>query len=195
MNAYAYLRKAWKKPEESYIADAMSERLVEWRRERRSAVRVEGPTRLDRARSLGYKAKQGFVVVRAKIRRGGRRKSRINAKRKPKKMGVNRITPRKSLQRIAEERVQRRYPNLNVLNSYWVGEDGLYKYYEVILVDTAHPAIKNDGDVGWICSSKHRGRAFRGLTSAGRASRGLRNRGKGAVKVRPSLRAHDRKGT
>ncbi len=40
--------------------------------------------------------------------------------------------------------------------------------------------------------AKKKGRAFRGLTSAGRKSRGLRRKGKGAEKVRPSLRANKR---
>jgi len=73
-----------------------------------------------------------------------------------------------------------------VLNSYWVGEDGSQKWFEVILVDPNHPAIENDDDLNWICDSAHTNRAFRGLTSAGKANRGLRTRGKGAEKVRPS---------
>jgi large subunit ribosomal protein L15e len=89
----------------------MQKRAPEWRRQ---AVieRIERPTRLDRARSLGYKAKKGYVLVRTRVRRGGRRKSRFKGGRKPKRMGVNKITPKKSIQRIAEERVARKYPNL-----------------------------------------------------------------------------------
>ncbi|MDP3765404.1 MAG: 50S ribosomal protein L15e, partial [Nanoarchaeota archaeon] len=34
----------------------------------------------------------------------------------------------------------------------------------------------------------------RGLTSAGKRGRGLLHKGKGAEKLRPSLRAHQRKG-
>ena len=40
------------------------------------------------------------------------------------------------LQRSA---LPRKYPNMEVLNSYWVGQDGKQKYYEVILVDGHHP--------------------------------------------------------
>ena len=132
--------------------------------------------------------------MRARVRRGGMRKERPRGGRKPSKMGVNKITPAKSIQRIAEERVAKKYPNLEVLNSYWVGEDGKYHYYEVILVDPSHPVIKSDPKINWICSRKHKGRVFRGLTSAGKKSRGLRNKGKGAEKVRPSIRAHNSKG-
>jgi large subunit ribosomal protein L15e len=34
----------------------------------------------------------------------------------------------------------------------------MYKYYEVILVDPSHNAIRNDPRVNWICSAtmKHR---------------------------------------
>ena len=90
------------------------------------------------------------------------------------------------LQCIAEERASKKYRNLRVLNSVWVGEDGSQKWFEVIMVDPEHPAIENDSDLNWICDDTHRGRAFRGLTSAGKRGRGLNNRGKGAEHVRPS---------
>jgi len=189
VNMYGYIRIAWNHPKKSYVIDIQRERMVQWRKGP-AIVRVERPTRLDRARALGYKAKQGFVVVRVRVRRGGARKDRPNKGRRPKRMGVKKITRAKSIQRIAEERAARKYPNLEVLNSYYVGEDGMYKYYEVILVDPNHPAILADKDINWIARPANRGRAFRGLTSAGKKGRGLRNKGKGAEKVRPSLRAN-----
>lgn len=161
----------------------MQERAPIWRRED-VIQRIDRPTRIDRARSLGYKAKKGYIVVRTRVRRGGRRKTRFKAGRRPKRMGVNKITPRKSLKRIAEERVARKYPNLEVLNSYWVWEDGKFKFFEVILVDPNHPSIKNDKNINWICENQHKGRVFRGLTSEGHKTRGLRGKGKGYEKVR-----------
>ncbi len=107
-------------------------------------------------------------------------------------MGVRKITPGKSIQRIAEERAARRFPNLEVLNSYWVGEDGRYKWHEVILLDPHHPCIKSDRDLNWI--QGERGRVFRGKTSAGRKGRGLARRGRGTEKTRPSLGSHGFKG-
>jgi large subunit ribosomal protein L15e len=107
-------------------------------------------------------------------------------------MGVNLITAGKSIQRIAEERAAKRFPNLEVLNSYWVGQDGKAKWYEVILVDPHHPSIINDKNLNWI--SKTVGRAFRGKTSAGTKGRGIRKRGRGTEKTRPSLSAHGRTG-
>ena len=193
MGIYKYIREAWKRPKESYVRQLLWERLQQWRREP-AVVRIERPTRLDRARALGYKPKQGIIVVRVRVRRGGLRKPRPKNSKKPATLGVNKITMGKSIQRIAEERAARRYPNMEVLNSYWVGEDGKYKWYEVILVDPYHPAIKSDPQLNWLCTGKHRGRAFRGLTSAGKKGRGLRNKGIGAEKVRPSIRAHGRRG-
>ncbi|AAB98986.1 TPA: 50S ribosomal protein L15e [Methanocaldococcus jannaschii] len=193
MGIYKYIREAWKRPKESYVRQLLWERLQQWRREP-AVVRIERPTRLDRARALGYKPKQGIIVVRVRVRRGGLRKPRPKNSKKPATLGVNKITMGKSIQRIAEERAARKYPNMEVLNSYWVGEDGKHKWYEVILVDPYHPAIKADPQLNWLCTGKHRGRAFRGLTSAGKKGRGLRNKGIGAEKVRPSIRAHGRRG-
>ena len=167
---YHYLRELWKKPYER-ISD-YKEKLTAWRKEG-AIVRLDKPTRIDRARALGYKDKQGFVVVRVRIRKGGRRRPAYGrGGRKPKKAGIVTFTPKKSHQLIAEERAARKYPNLEVLNSYWVGDDGTYKYFEVILVDPNHPAIKNDKKINWILRQK--GRVFRGLTSAGKKMRGLR---------------------
>lgn len=190
---YAYVRQAWAHPQESGVAALRRTRMMQWRRDP-AVHRVERPTRLDRARALGYKAKQGFVVVRARVRRGGLRKPTIRGGRRPKRKGMKKITMAKSIQRIAEERVARRHPNMEVLNSYWVGEDGRHKYYEVILVDPHHPAVAADEDVAWLLHPANRGRAFRGKTSAGKRGRGLRRKGKGSEKVRPSVRAQGGKG-
>ena len=92
---------------------------------------------------------------------------------KPKNQCVNHIKPTRSLQSVAEERVGRRCGGLRVLNSYWVGQDAVYKYYEAIMVDPAHKAIKRDPKINWLCKSVMKHRELRGLTSAGKSSRGL----------------------
>ena len=181
--AYKYISEAWEKPERSYVKELMWNRLIEWRKQP-SISRVERPTRLDKARKLGFKAKQGFVIARVRIRRGGLRRPRPKSGRKPKRMGSAKYKTGKSLKLISEERAARRFPNLEVLNSYWVGEDGRHKWFEIIMVDPAHPSIKADKDINWICSKVHKGRVFRGLTSAGKRVRGLRHKGKGAEKAR-----------
>ncbi|QLH81618.1 50S ribosomal protein L15e [Halosimplex pelagicum] len=190
---YTYIRDAWKDPDDGKLAELQWQRKQDWREEG-ALERIERPTRLDRARSLGYKAKQGVVVVRASIRKGGARKQRFTAGRRSKRQGVTRITRRKNLQRVAEERTTRVYPNLRVLNSYSVGQDGSQKWFEVILVDPEHPAIENDDDLSWICEDQHTDRALRGLTSAGRRNRGLNNRGKGAERTRPSISSNENRG-
>jgi large subunit ribosomal protein L15e len=186
--AYKYMTEAWNKPESSFVKDLMKQRLIEWRKQP-ATLRVEWPLRLDRARKLGYKAKQGFIVVRARVRRGGLRKPRPKSGRRPKRMGIAKLKPAKSLQLIAEERAARKFPNLEVLNSYWVGEDGRHKWFEIIMVDPNHPVIKSDKNINWICKSAQKSRVFRGLTSAGKEVRGLHRKGRGAEKVRPSRRA------
>lgn len=189
---YDYIAEAWKVPEKSYLKELNWQRKIQWRKEP-AVMRIEYPTRLDRARKLGFKAKQGFIVVRTRVRRGGLRKHHIKAGRRAKRRGLSKITMGKSIQRIAEERVNRHFPNLEVLNSYWVGEDGRVKYYEVILVDPFHPVIENDKNIKWIMGKQHTRRAYRGLTSAGKKGRGLNKKGKGTEKARPTQRAHGKR--
>jgi large subunit ribosomal protein L15e len=92
---YKYLKDAWKRPKDSYVQDVMRDRAIAWRKQP-SVVRVDTPTRLDRAHSLGYKAKKGFVVVRSRVLRGGRRKLRPVLGRRQKRMGVTKFTAAKS---------------------------------------------------------------------------------------------------
>ena len=183
--AYKYMAEEWAQPEKSFVEELMRQRLVQWRKQP-TVLRIEHPTRLDRARKLGYKAKQGFVMVRVRVRRGSMHKLRPRSGRRPKRMGVAKFKPAKSIRLIGEERVAKKFPNLEVLNSYWVGEDGRSKWFEVILVDPNHPVIKSDKDVCWITQKQHRNRALRSLTSAGKKVRSLRRRGRGAEKFRPS---------
>lgn len=190
---YAYVREAWKRPGETEVRQLLWHRMQQWRREG-SVVRIERPTRIDRARTLGYKAKQGIIVARVSVRRGGRRKSRYVRGRRTARMGMKRITAAKSIQRIAEERASRKFPNMEVLNSYWVGQDGRQKWYEVILVDPHHPSIRSDPHLAWMSGPGQRGRAERGKTSAGKKGRGMRKRGRGTEKTRPSIRSHANRG-
>ena len=184
---YKYIRDLWKRPSSKLLRS----RLISWRKDP-AIVRVEKPTRLDRARNLGYKAKQGYIVARVKISRGKRQRELIKKGRRSKHRRRKLIVG-KSYQWIAEERISRKYKNMGVLNSYEVAKDGKYKWYEVILVDREHPRIKKDERTKWVSNKANVGRAFRGLTSAGKKSRGLRNKGKGAEKIRPSLKSNKRR--
>ena len=189
MGYQKYLKQAWKTPKASFGAQAWRDFLVKLRGEP-TILRVEHPTRLDRAHSLGYKAKEGFVVVRTRVTRGGRKKPKPGHGRKPKRYGRF-ATARKSEQLMAEEYANKHYPNCEVLNSYWLAQDGNYKWFEVILVDRANPVIKADKKISWI--AEHRGRVYRGLTAAGRESRGLTKKGPKASQFRPSKRSHGTK--
>jgi large subunit ribosomal protein L15e len=183
---YSHIKDAWRDPDDGKLAELQWQRKQDWRDEG-AIERIDRPTRLDRARELGYKAKQGVVVARVSVRKGTARKQRPNKGRRSKRMGVNRIGRRKSLQRIAEERSSRKFRNLRVLNSYWVGEDGSQKWFEIVMLDPNHPAIENDDDLNWICDDSHKGRAFRGKTSAGKQGRGMGSRGTGTEHTRPSI--------
>ncbi len=99
--------------------------------------RASRPSRPDKARRLGYKAKQGYLIYRIRVRRGNRKKPVPKGATygKPVRQGVNHLKFQRGLRSTAEERVGRRCGNLRVLNSYWINQDGVYKYYEVILVE------------------------------------------------------------
>ena len=189
MGMYKYIRDAWKRPGDG-LGDLWQQRLIKWRSEQ-ATVRIERPTRIDQARSLGYKAKQGFIVVRQRVDRGGRQRPQIRHPRRSKAMS-RRKDLTMSYQTVAENRAARKYPNCEVLNSYYAGQDGLNYWFEIILVDRSHPVIATDPKISWIMNKK--GRSERALTSAAKRSRGLHGKGKGYEKMRPSLRAHKRQG-
>ncbi len=188
-SGYQYVKDTFEEHKKGYDTPYWH-RGIEYRKGR-SVQRVERPTKIHRARTLGYKAKQGFIVVRARIRKGGMHKVRPKMGRKPRSLGVTKYTTGKNLQWIAEERANRKYPNMEVLNSYKLFADGKHHYYEVILVDPHHPVIKSDPKINWILDSSHKKRVTRGLTSAGRRSRGLHKKGWGSEKTRPSVRANE----
>lgn len=189
MALYKRIKELWKIPKKN-LGELYRQRLIQWRKEP-SVLKIEKPTRLDRARSLGYKAKKGFVIVRVKVKSGGRKRPQIKKGRRSKHTRKKKVLS-KSYQSVAEERAQRKFKNLEVLNSYNVLSDSIYKWFEIILVDPCRPEILKDKNISWISSKKNR--VFRGKTSAAKKSRGLRNKGFGAEKVRPSLRSKKRRG-
>lgn len=166
---------------------------VMWQRKIGGAVvRLEKPSNIPRARSLGYKAKQGVFACLVRVARGAGLYRRPHAGRRPKMMGVMKLTRRISKQAIAEKKAGKKFPNCEVLNSYWSGEDGKHYFFEVIMVDPHNPSVAADKELNWVVSRKHTHRAERGKTSAARKSRGL-HRGRGHEKNFPSQRAHHRK--
>ena len=142
MPMYRQISKTWQSIFHERAGDIRA-RAVLLRKEP-AIMRVDHPWRLDRARSIGYKAKEGVVVVRARVSRGGMRKQRPTSGRRPKHMGVLKIKSEVSSQTVAERRVSERYPNLKVLGSYPVWQDGRHAWFECILVDPLHPAVRKD---------------------------------------------------
>lgn len=127
-------------------APELRQRVVSWRKDN-AVTRIERPSRIERARRLGYKAKQGVMVVRMRVGTGGMRKQRPRGGRRPKHLGVTKIKADVNMRTVAENRVLERYPNMRLLGSYFVYRDGIHYWFEVILADPAHPRIYKDPDM------------------------------------------------
>ncbi len=166
MGAYKYITATLQKQYKERGADFRN-KIMEWRKGD-AIVRVEKPSNISRARTLGYKAKQGYAVVRVRIDKGRRTRIKPMGGRKHKN-NYRFIQPGMSHQAIAEQRANRIYRNMEVLNSYWVGEDGMYKYFEVLMADASKPSVN-------ISSVMRQGKAFRGLTSSGNSRTPSRKR-------------------
>ena len=104
-----HLANVWKKPRES-LGSLWKKKLMDYRRDP-VITKIDKPTRIDRARRLGYKAKQGYVVVRVRVGKGTRKRPKPAGGRRPKAAGRY-YPPGKSLQSIAEQKASRKYPNL-----------------------------------------------------------------------------------
>jgi large subunit ribosomal protein L15e len=141
----SYMAQTWRRMWKEN-SDELKFKATAWRAEP-TIHRIERPSRLDRARRLGYKAKQGIIIVRARVGRGGMRKQRPVAGRRPKHIGVVRIKQGISMRKVAERRVGEKFPNLEVLGSYFLHKDGMNIWYEVILVDPSHSAISKDREM------------------------------------------------
>ncbi len=184
MGYLKYVKQAFNAPSDEAAA-VQRERLIALRREP-ATLRLEHPTRIDRARSLGFRAKPGIFVVRERVRRGGHIRPDIKGGRRPSRFHQTKNL-HKNYQQIAEERVASLYVNCEVLGSYQVAKDGYSHWFEIILVDRNHPQVLADHRLIGIAAQT--GRVFRGVTSAGRKGRGLRKKGIGSEKTRPSHKA------
>merc|ERR1719195_823313 len=172
MGVYKYLSEIWRKKQSDVCRFIMRVRTWEYR-QLPVIHKCTRPSRADKARALGYKAKQGYVIYRIRIRRGGRKRNT------PK--GCIYGKPRNS-GKIRKMKAAR------TLKSYWVGQDASFKFFEVILADPQHKAIRRDPRINWICTSKHKHRELRGLTATGKKARGMNQKGHKAMKKSPSRR-------
>ncbi|XP_037364140.1 60S ribosomal protein L15-like [Talpa occidentalis] len=182
MGAYKYIQVLWGKKQSDVMRFLLRARC--WQYCQLSALHgAPHSTRPDKARRLGYKAKQGYVIYRIRVHRGGLKRPVPKGATygMPVHHGVNQLKFARSLQSVAEERAGRHCGALRVLNSYCVGEDSTYKFFEVILSDPFHKlsfqdpfqAIRRNPDTQWITKPVHKHREMQGLTSAGHKSRGL----------------------
>merc|ERR1719272_491167 len=190
MGAYRYLEEFWRKKQTDTMRFVA--RLRCWEYRQLPAIHVtKRPSRPEKARHLGYKAKQGIIIYRVRVKRGGRKKrvAKGIVYGKPVNAGVNKTKQARNFRSVAEERVGRKCGGLRVLNSYWVAHDAIHKWYEVIMIDPMHKCVRDDPRINWICNPVHKHRELRGLTAAGRRARGLESKGKNATKLRPSKRA------
>jgi len=194
MGAYKYLQEMWRKKQSDVMR--FVSRLRTWEYRQLPAIhRCSRPSRADKARKVGYKAKQGYLVYRVRIKRGDRKK-RVQkgiVYGKPGHCGINKWKMTRNLRSVAEERIGRKCGALRVLNSYWVAQDAVHKWYEVVMVDPFHKVVRDDPRINWICKPAMKHRELRGVTAAGRKARGLLVKGKRATKLRPSYRAAYRK--
>merc|ERR1712001_420743 len=175
MGAYKYMTELYRKKQSDVLRYLLRIRCWQYR-QLTKVHRVPRSTRPDKARRLGHKNKQGYVIYRIAMRRGGRKRPVPKGAPmcKPKTSGgVKQQKPVRNLQSIAEERVGRRVLGLRILSSYWVGQDSTHKYFEVIMIDVHHKAITRDPKINWMCGNVQKHRELRGLTTAGKSSRGL----------------------
>jgi len=157
MGAYKYIAQTLQKQYKARDS-VFRQKIITWRKGP-AMEKMERPANIARARRLGYKAKQGYIVVRCRVDKGRRTRRKPMGGRKHKNF-YRFVQPGLSHQAMAEQRVNRIYRNMEVLNSYWIGEDGNYTFFEVILADPAKPTVN-------VSSVIRQGKSFRGLTSAG----------------------------
>ncbi len=186
---YSHIKEAWKTPKEGKLAELQWQRKQEWRNQG-AIERIERPTRLDKARELGYKAKQGIIVVRVSVRKGGARKQRHKAGRRTKRQGVtasaaaspSRASPRSAPPAPPEparaELLRRRTGRPPEVAGSHPRRPRAPGHPE-----RRRPQLDLRDD--------HAGRAFRGLTDAGRRNRGLAARAR--VAKRPARRCAQRR--
>lgn len=105
MGAYKYVQELWRKKQSDLLRFLLRVRCWQYR-QLNVLHRAPRPTRPDKARRLGYKAKQGFVIYRIRVRRGGRKRKVPKGATygKPTNQGVNQLKFQRSLQSVAEVR-------------------------------------------------------------------------------------------
>lgn len=165
-------QKEWKgvKDKDYDFGSLMQKREIDFRKEKRSVVKIDKPTNLVSAKKLGYRAKQGIFVARVKVRKGSGTYHRPKNKRRPKRQGQAKLTRKISIRAMAEQKASKKFENAEVLGSYKIAEDGRSHYYEIILADRVASTIGSDRKLVFLIKGQ-KGRAERGKTFAGGTSK------------------------
>lgn len=90
MGAYKYLEELWRKKQSDLMSFIL--RLRTWEYRQLPVIhKVSRSSRPDKARKLGYKNKEGYVIWRVRVRRGGRKRpvSKGIVYGKPSSVGIN----------------------------------------------------------------------------------------------------------
>merc|ERR1712205_73972 len=97
MGAYKYIEELWRKKQSDVLRFLLRVRCWEYR-QLSSICRLTRPSRPDKARRLGYKAKQGVVVYRTRVRRGGRKRPvpKGIVYGKPVNQGITKLKPKRN---------------------------------------------------------------------------------------------------
>merc|ERR1740139_706436 len=108
MGAYKYLQELWRKKQSDVIRFVLRVRCWEYR-QLPVIHKVGKPSRLDKARALGFKQKQGYAIYRVRIRRGGRKRAvhKGTVYGKPVHQGIRKLKKSRSHRSVAEEHNKR----------------------------------------------------------------------------------------
>ncbi|XP_063720275.1 large ribosomal subunit protein eL15-like [Symsagittifera roscoffensis] len=149
MGIFEYMTPLWKIKQGDNMRYLLF--VENWNYQQRPRVqRVSRPKRPEKATELGYKPQEGYFIYHVQVRRGGRRKSRPL---------TGDSTGPKAHQQMAETKANRHVKTLKVIDSYWVSQDGTYKYYEVLMVDPSNDNVMRDYNVKDILARRRRERA------------------------------------
>uniref|UniRef100_A0A0E0PWW7 Ribosomal protein L15 n=1 Tax=Oryza rufipogon TaxID=4529 RepID=A0A0E0PWW7_ORYRU len=173
MGAYRCVSELWRRKQ----SDVMTfvQRVRCWDHRRQPAI--GRPTRPDKARRLGDKAKQGYVVLPCPSRRGGRKRPvpKGIVYSKPKHQGITQLKFQRNKRSVAEE----------LLGASWVDSGCSPPTGSSLWMLLTAPSATTPR-INWLCKPVHKHGELHGLTSAGNKYRGLRGKGHTHHKARPS---------
>lgn len=132
MGAYRYVQELYRKKQSDVLRYLLRIRCWQYRQLTR-LHRAPRPSRPDKARRLGYRAKQGFLIYRISVRRGGRKRPvhKGCTYGKPKSHGVNELKPYRNLQSVAEVSIT--FPSLAQTQSFLLWWERTLNHSEIQL--------------------------------------------------------------